>query len=656
MPPEPLHILLVDDDEDYHIIIRDLLSDSGPPGYRLDWAADFDSALARLAQTHFDLYLLDYQLGAHNGIELLRRIFDQDRNATIIMLTGQTEKELDRLALMAGADDYLGKQDLDTQLLDRAIRYSLERKKSLNALRESESKYHGIFNLISDGLIVIDADGRFVEANPHACAMYGFSYNEFLALHWRNIVHPDHRPRLERLLTQVIGGQTMHIESLDVRKDGSIISTDVTAAAFDFQGCTHALTLVRNITQQKNDQQELAAHRTHLEELVTRRTKDLEMLLDFSRKIITTTDPAQLFCMVTKQAKDLLDLNCSTLIANTEDKMVFLVQDTVGFQKAIIGTDTFLGSGELASHVITCKYPATVLDYQDEAEFVVPREVSAQGLRSAICVPLMISNEVLGVLLGHTDNKRQFSDQDVAIYQNFANQAAIALKNVRETAEREKAQEKAAIMEERGRLARELHDSVSQSLYSVTLFAETARQMVASSEQERLTDCLEELKKGAQGALKELRLLVYDLRPSALKEEGLVGALKQRLEAVERRSGVKGYLLVEQEGQLPAHVEAGLYRIAQEALNNALKHSAASEVTVRLIFKREAVQLVINDNGIGFDLEEIRKHGAGLGLMSIRERAERLGGGVTFTSSTIEGTTVTVSVPIHVNEGVTRYA
>jgi len=144
--------------------------------------------------------------------------------------------------------------------------------------------------------------------------------------------------------------------------------------------------------------------------------------------------------------------------------------------------------------------------------------------------------------------------------------------------------------------------------------------------------------------------LVHELRPPVLEEEGLLGALQQRLDAVERRAGVKVRLLVEGTVELPAPVEEGLYRIAQEALNNALKHAAATLVTVGIRVNREQVELEVADNGVGFDLDAV-SHMGGVGLASMRERAAGLGGLLVIVSEPGEGTRVRVSVGVRTRAG-----
>jgi signal transduction histidine kinase len=222
----------------------------------------------------------------------------------------------------------------------------------------------------------------------------------------------------------------------------------------------------------------------------------------------------------------------------------------------------------------------------------------------------------------------------------FADQAALALENARLYQQAEQL----AVMEERSRLARELHDSVTQSLYSLTLFAEAGRRAAEAGEKELELGYFTRLGQVAHQALKEMRLLVYELRTAALEKEGLAAALHQRLEAVENRAGVQARLVVEEMAELPALVEEGLYRIAQEALNNVLKHAAATSVIVRLKSDSQWVELEVIDNGRAFEPTSL-DHGGGIGLASMRERAERLGGSLAIIAKSGEGTRVVVKIP-----------
>jgi signal transduction histidine kinase len=212
--------------------------------------------------------------------------------------------------------------------------------------------------------------------------------------------------------------------------------------------------------------------------------------------------------------------------------------------------------------------------------------------------------------------------------------------------------EELAIAAERNRLARDMHDSVTQSLFSLTLFTQAALERADVGDLDRVRQSLSRIADTAQRGLKEMRLLVYELRPLALEDEGLVGALRHRLEMVEGRSGVRTRLLVEPQGEveLPAGLEKDLYRIAQEALNNTLKHAKASSVTVRLgVVDGRRLEFEVSDDGCGFDPGTAGEKG-GLGLTSIRERVEGMGGELTVISSPGEGTKLRVHVHLSATE------
>ncbi|MFC2030918.1 ATP-binding protein [Chloroflexota bacterium] len=212
--------------------------------------------------------------------------------------------------------------------------------------------------------------------------------------------------------------------------------------------------------------------------------------------------------------------------------------------------------------------------------------------------------------------------------------------------------EELAVLQERNRLARELHDSVTQSLYSLTLLAVAGQRMIQAEDLQQIAGNQARLGEIAQEALQEMRLLVYELRPLALESEGLLGALEQRLESVERRAGIQARVQVDGdlrqgkgEVELAPDLEEELYRIAQEALNNALKHARASQVVLSVRVAEDSAALEVTDDGQGFDLADVHDKG-GLGLISMQERADKIGGQLAVSSAPGEGTKVTVTAPI----------
>lgn len=206
-----------------------------------------------------------------------------------------------------------------------------------------------------------------------------------------------------------------------------------------------------------------------------------------------------------------------------------------------------------------------------------------------------------------------------------------------------KSETEQAILTERNRLAGDLHDSVTQGLYGILLHADAARGQMAVGQMEKASEYLEEIKEAGKEGLAEMRLLIFELRPPVLEEEGLVAALEARLFAVEKRAGLKVDLLSEMDTRLPLNIEEGLYRIAQEALNNTLKHAQAQHIRVCLKRNGKAVTLLIEDDGSGFEVISARMSG-GMGLVNMEERAEKLGGRLVIHSEPGQGTRILVEV------------
>jgi signal transduction histidine kinase len=202
--------------------------------------------------------------------------------------------------------------------------------------------------------------------------------------------------------------------------------------------------------------------------------------------------------------------------------------------------------------------------------------------------------------------------------------------------------ERSAAVAERTRLARELHDSVTQSLYSVTLYAQAVAARMAAGDYSTATQHVKELGDTAQEALREMRLLIFELRPMELEKNGLAAALQSRLDSVEARGGMKSELHVSGNLELPIPIQRELYHIAREALNNIFKHAYAHFVSIELAAEDEQVRMEICDDGIGFDLDRIQP--GGLGLPGIQERVEKIGGELNIVSTPGSGTRIQVVV------------
>ncbi len=261
------------------------------------------------------------------------------------------------------------------------------------------------------------------------------------------------------------------------------------------------------------------------------------------------------------------------------------------------------------------------------------------AMQSLAAVPLIAQGRAVGALAVACREPERFPPETVDLLVTIGNQIGVAVESARLY---EQAGQLAAL-EERQRLARDLHDAVSQSLYGVSLHAEAASRMMKDDRTAEAAENLDRLRQSAADAIAEMRLLIFELRPPILQQSGLDGALQTRLETVERRAGLETALRVEGYERQPAEVEEALYRIAQEALNNALKHARASRVEIHLV-QNDALTLEVLDDGVGFDPSKV--HGGGIGLSSMRERAERMGASFDVGAGLNGGSRVRVTLQV----------
>jgi signal transduction histidine kinase len=263
--------------------------------------------------------------------------------------------------------------------------------------------------------------------------------------------------------------------------------------------------------------------------------------------------------------------------------------------------------------------------------------------RAELVIPLRVGEHLIGTLDVQSSQVNSFTQEDLLVIQSLGDQVAVAIENARLYEQNRDL----AVLEERNRLARDLHDSVTQTLYSLRLLAEGWRRIAASNGDMSVNDTMSQVGEITQQALKEMRLLVYELRPPEIEQIGFIGAIRQRLEAVEDRAGINTRLEIDDLTELPTPLEDELYRITQEALNNSLKHAAATAIHVQISKDNSQIYVKISDNGCGFNLAEMDQHRGGLGMASMRERASRLGGTLSVISHPGAGTEILVALPVN---------
>jgi signal transduction histidine kinase len=227
-----------------------------------------------------------------------------------------------------------------------------------------------------------------------------------------------------------------------------------------------------------------------------------------------------------------------------------------------------------------------------------------------------------------------FVRRQAELAQAYARQKALAAQSLR-LREQDR---QLAVLEERQRIARELHDSVSQALYGIGLGARTARALL-DRDPEKAVEPIEYILSLAEAGLAEMRALILELRPDSLEREGLVSALSKQTAALRARHGLEVEISLGEEPDLPVAEKEGLYRIAQEALNNTIKHAQASRVAIRLQEEGDEIVLSVCDDGAGFDPSD---EYPGMGLQTMRERTEKMGGVFHLESESGRGTRIRV--------------
>jgi signal transduction histidine kinase len=371
-----------------------------------------------------------------------------------------------------------------------------------------------------------------------------------------------------------------------------------------------------------------------LEQQVSSRTRDLSILYQVTAVASAHSDLESISNKSLEKILEVVDGNSGTIHLLNQEKNCFSLISHLGISNTLLNhlktlpvDDPFFGK------IADTNAPLIIMDFKEDER--IPKSLLSLECQSFIGLPIRTSGQTRGILSIYLESSQQYTSDNVRLLMMVIDQMGIAL----ERALLQEQAEEAIIIEERQRLARELHDAVTQSLYSLALMADAARKFSDKAMWARSEHFLRLVQNTAKDVLKEMRLLVYELRPTALEREGFVSALRQRLETVEARAGIKTDFRIEQAFTPPIDIQVALYRISQEALNNALKHAQATSVSIEYRATQDQIALSITDNGRGFNLEQV---GGGIGLKSMRERVEKFGGEFKVTTGIEKGTTVSV--------------
>lgn len=400
----------------------------------------------------------------------------------------------------------------------------------------------------------------------------------------------------------------------------------------------------------------------HIDLPDTLQRRTILALNDLGQAVTASLRLDEVFARALNEVTALLEADGAAILMPEGDRLQFVAVGGPGATQ--LKGLRIAGSSGVGGHVMRTGEPVWLNDHTSSVPGLVvnPQTEMLAGLHagSLLAAPLRHGQTTMGVLMAAHRYPDGLLPDGLPVLAAAANWVSIAIFNAKLHEQAQEAREQRALLEERNRLARELHDAVTQSLYSISTLAGAWRRQIDAGHLQPQKEQIDELGELAQQALREVRLLIYELRPTELEEEGLVGALYRRLETVEQRAGISIRLLISDDAgqpypvtsegregtvdfyRLPTPVEHGLYRIAQEALNNALKHSRATAVTLSILLGRSTLSMEVKDNGRGFDARHAPPATSGFGFASMQERAENLGGRLVVMSSPESGTTVRV--------------
>lgn len=496
---------------------------------------------------------------------------------------------------------------------------------------DQEQQYRTIFEAASDGMIITDVEtGRVVDANPAAITMHGYAREEFIGLHLTSYIHPDSRGLFIESANDARQGGVFEAPAVHLRKDGSLISVDARRTTIPFQAKACLLSIVRDVTERIN------AERL-LHERVELHTREQATLLEISQTLASALElkPA----LILDQLRVLIEYTHAELFVLEGSAMVALavrgpqrLQETVPFRIRLEGPDTLrrLFNEHQPDRIAdvwgsdpSAQFLRSLLD--DQADLLL------KGVRAWMWVPVAVKNRVIGsVGIAHVEPD-YFTAHHADLALTVANQAAIALVN----AELYEHAQALAALQERQRLAQNLHDAVNQSLFSAGLIADVLPRLWERDQAEARKSLID-LRRLTRAAQAEMRALLAELSPSSLTDTDLGDLMHQLGNALSGRINIPVAVSVAPEVILPSEVQVAFYRVCQEALNNIARHSKASRAAIELTHEGNAVELRVRDDGKGFDIDLVLSGHFGLSMM--HERADAVGARLTVTSQPGGGT------------------
>ena len=384
-----------------------------------------------------------------------------------------------------------------------------------------------------------------------------------------------------------------------------------------------------------------------LEEHVQQRTRELSLLLAVSQTVASTLEWKPLLSIILEQLKTVVDYDSAILYNTQASQLAMLAYQGPQPQSLIQRLARIFEQGPIYKQICRQREPLIIGDLHNFPQFVQaylqelgePADTAYDQFRAWMGVPLIVRERVIGMLTLTHHLPDVYTPRHANLAFAMANQVAVALEN----ANLYKQARVLAALQERQHLSRELHSSLSREMFGIRLSAQHAREALAADTYHEALAAIDRVIQYVEAGLAVMRALIFELRPDSLRSEGLVAALENLAAVVRTRYQLPIEAFLGKEPRLTLESKQALYRIAQEALQNVVKHSRALAVTLRLAQEDQEVVLEVRDDGRGFDPN--RSINGGQGLQIMQEQIAPLGGTFTLVSAPGHGTSIIVRLP-----------
>jgi signal transduction histidine kinase/CheY-like chemotaxis protein len=664
-------ILIVDDEPRLLQLTERLLAQAG---YRAITTTTGEDAL-RLARKHGpSVILLDVVLKGESGTDICRKIkSDPDLSSSLVVLlsASSTASEAQAKGLEAGADGYIARPISNRELVAR-VQAMVRLHDAEQALRASQQFLQSALDALSSNIAVLDEQGTIVAVNASwrrfgmlnglQWADGGIGRNYLGVVDAAAAASSEGARAAAQGLRQVMAGErASYWQEYPCHSPHEKRWYTMWVTRFESSEGLRIVTSHENVTQRKlaelalRDAKEAAeaaradAEAARQEERegrleAERRRQIAESLRGVLTMLNSSRSLPQVLDHIVAQVDQLLDSNAAAIYRTQGPTAPLQIEASQGLKDGHTPQNVPALTG-LLRQAIRTRRPVAVRDtWQEDRHPGSPEDTLqpatgpafADHYRALLAVPIIVRDVPYGGLLLYYEQPHACSQEEVELAAVYGDQVALAIENAR----LQEQVEESAIAGERSRLARELHDAVTQTLFSASVIAETIPR-IWDTHPEEARRGLGELQQLTRGALAEMRTLLLELRPSTLTEKPLGDLLRSLAEATTGRTRVPVDLSVDGEGLLPPQVQVALYRIAQEALNNVVKHAGATAVAVSLRASDGQVTLTVQDNGVGFD-PTVAPRAGHFGVSIMRERAQQIGAEFVIASEPSGSTRVTV--------------